>query len=71
MVWVKGNVMNPVARKGETVEVADTEQVRRLVNRGVLEYVENHVSPVEVEADSGVDADDVTGIEDDDDEPEG
>lgn len=60
MVWVKGNVMNPVARKGETVEADDSEQVRQLVKRGVLEYVENHVAPVEVEADSGVDEDDVT-----------
>lgn len=60
MVWVKGNVMNPVARKGETVETDDSEQVRQLVKRGVLEYVEKHVAPVEVEADSGVDEDDVT-----------
>lgn len=60
MVWVQGNVMNPFTRKGETVEVDDTDGVRRLVDRGVLEYVEEHVSPVAVEDDRGVDEGDVT-----------
>lgn len=60
MVWVKGNVMNPFTRKGETVEVDDTDGVRRLVDRGVLEYVEEHVAPVAVEDDCDVDEDDVT-----------
>lgn len=60
MVWVKGNVMNPIARKGVAVDVDDTEQVRRLVNRGVLEYVDEFDAQVAVEADHGVDEDDVT-----------
>lgn len=58
MVLVRSNVMNPFARKGEVVDVEDSEKVRTLVDRGVMEYVENHVAPVSDEADHGVDESD-------------
>lgn len=55
MVLVRGNVMNPIARKGQTVEVEDSEHVLKLVSRGVLEYVETEVEAVEDESNPEVD----------------
>ena len=60
-VRIRGNVMSTYARKDEVREVEDSPSLRRLADRGVLEYVEEHVSPVAVEDDRGTDEGDVTG----------
>lgn len=52
-VRVQGNALNPVARVGHVVEVADTERVRALVDLGVLDYV-GDTAEVAHEADSGM-----------------
>lgn len=60
-VRIRGNVMSTYARKDEVREVEDSPSLRRLADSGVLEYVEEHVSPVAVEDDRGMDEGDVTG----------
>lgn len=45
MVLVRGNVMSPVARRNEIVDVVDSEKVQKLARRGVLEYVDEEGEP--------------------------
>lgn len=59
MVLVRANVLNPIVRVGDQREVADSESVRRLVKRGVLEYVEETGEADMVEPRRDVDTDDV------------